>query len=63
MNSMYGRFGMQTAPVKDEIVTPQRAIQICRDYQVQNSITIGELEFISYILDLPITEHAQIIPQ
>ena len=49
---MYGRFGMHTEPVRDEIVTPYRAQEIDRDYQVKTTISIGGLELMSDILEL-----------
>lgn len=60
---MYGRFGMQTEPVKDEIVTPARAVKIARDFQVKNCIAIGGLELISYKLDLAINQHPETKPK
>jgi DNA polymerase type B, organellar and viral len=51
MNSMYGRFGMHTDPVLDKIVTPDQAKHIARKYLVNQSITIGGLELISYSID------------
>ena len=59
MNSMYGRFGMHTEPVRDEIVTLERAREIMKTYQVQDCISLGGLELISYIISLPVSSFPQ----
>ena len=59
MNSMYGRFGMHTEPVRDEIVTLERAREIMITYQVQDCISLGGLELISYIISLPVSSFPQ----
>src|SRR5256885_1546989 len=59
MNSMYGRFGMLTEPMKDEIVTLERAREIMKTYQVQDCISLGGLELISYIISLPVSSYLQ----
>jgi len=56
MNSLYGRFGMHTDPVRDEIVTPEQSLNIMNKYKVQNVISIDFLQLISYTIDLPISE-------
>jgi len=59
MNSMYGRFGMHTEPVQNEIVTLERAREIMKSYQVQDCISLGGLELISYIISLPMSSYPQ----
>jgi len=56
MNSMYGRFGMHTEPIRDEIITLERRRQLMRELKVIKAISLGGLESVSYTLDIPISQ-------
>jgi hypothetical protein len=51
MNSMYGRFGMHTPELKHAIVNSQQLDGIIQENRILESISLGDLELITYALD------------
>lgn len=52
MNSMYGRFGMHTPELKHAIVNSQQLSDLMRDYAILESVSLGDLDLITYALDM-----------
>lgn len=55
MNSMFGRFGMNTDNTQAKVVRTDQALEITRKYLVTNLISLGGLELIVYIINAPIS--------
>jgi len=57
MNSMYGWFGMHTPELKHAIVNSQQLTDLMQSYAVLESISFGDLDLVSYALDISIPNY------